>query len=98
MSSLRCLPSRGERVPRPALDGLLMTLRAEGKVGTATFSMQCLLLIGKCQIGDPKVLPVPRIYHCVTLSSSKSVWTARWHMIKGIRVKGMAEGLDKLLK
>lgn len=70
MSSLLCFPSRGERVPRPALDGLLMTPRAEGKGRAAMLSIQCLLL-GKCQTGDPEVLPVPHIYHCVTLSPSK---------------------------
>lgn len=93
-----CPSSRGERVLRPALDGLLMTPRAEGKVGAATLSMQCLLLLGKCQPGDPEVLPVPHTYHCVTLSPSRSVRIARWHMTRGIRVKGMAEVLDKLLK
>lgn len=96
MSSLLCFPSRGEGVPRPALDGADDSQGQEK--GKSTLSMQCLLLLGKCQTADPEVLPVPRIYHCVTLSPSRSVWIARWHMTRGIRVKGMAEVLDKLLK
>lgn len=75
-----------------------MTPRAEEKVRAATLFMQCLLLLGKCQTGDPEVLPVPHIYHYVTLSPSRSVWIARWHMTREIRVKGMAEVLDKLMK
>lgn len=58
-----CPPCRRGRVPRSALDGPLMVPRAEGKVGPATFPKQCLLLLGRCQPGDPEVL------HCVSLDS-----------------------------
>lgn len=75
-----------------------MTPRAEGKVGAATFPKQCLLLLGRCQPGDLEVLPVLHTYHCVTSAPPRPAWIARWHMTRGIRVKGVTEVLDKMLK
>lgn len=93
-----CAPYGEERVPRSALDGPLMTPRTKGKMGAATFPKQCLLLLGRCQNGEPEVLPVLHIYHCVTSAPHKPAWIARWHITRGIRVKGMTEILDKTLK
>lgn len=95
LSSL--LSFQGGKGPQACLGWASHDSQGQGK-GKSMLSMKCLLLLGKCQTGDPEVLPVPCIYHCVTLSPSRSVWIARWHMTRGIRVKGMAEVLDKLLK
>lgn len=72
-----CPPCGGERVPRPASDGPPMTPMAEGKVGTAIFPKQGLWLLGRCQPGDPEVLPVLHIYYCVTLAPPRPAWIAR---------------------
>lgn len=79
-----------------ALGGLLMTPRSEGKVRADTLSMHCLLLLGKCQTA--KVTQRCCLCFISITVPLWSVWIASWHMTRGIRVKGMAEVLDKLLK
>jgi len=91
---LSALLAGGRGVPSSALDKPLMTPRAEGKVGAATFPKQCLLLFGRCQNSDS----VLHIYHRVSSARPRPVWIARQHMTRGIGVKGMTEVLDKMLK